>query len=344
MCSRWKVLAPVLKHLKKWQNSTAAENRKGDRAMSNIEIKQKHYSYAFSPYSEPVAKVKPGDRVIIYTDDAFESRIRSKADLPSKVLAGIHYLNPLTGPIYVEGAEPGDTLSVQIESIEPTRDFAASCFVNYFGGLTSTGATRTLQDPIPEKTWIWALKEGPEGKYLVNDEIRVKVPWSPFMGSFGVAPFLEAISSLTPGTFGGNMDVPDVRPPNAVHLPVCNRGALFYVGDGHACQGQGEVCGVALEIPCRVSVVFEIIKGKTIEWPRIVSKEAIMVIGSARPMEDAARIAYVELTLWMEGEFGFTRWEAYELLTQVGGLYVGNMVDTNYSLVASVRRQYLNRS
>ena len=139
------------------------------------------------------------------------------------------------------------------------------------------------------------------------------------------------------------MNVPDIKPPNAVHLPTYNSGALFYVGDGHACQGQGEVCGSALEIPCKLSVVFDIIKGKTIKWPRVVSKDAIMVIGSAKPMEDAARIAYVELALWMEGEFGFTRWEAYELLTQVGGLYVGNMVDTTYSLVASIKKQYLNR-
>jgi acetamidase/formamidase len=312
--------------------------------MSNIEVKQKHYSYAFSPYLEPVTKIKPGDRVIMYTEDALEGRIKSKNDLPSKVLAGVHYLNPLTGPIYVEGAEPGDTLSVHIESIEPTRDFAVSCFIDYFGGLTSTGLTRMLQAPIPEKTWIWTLSEGPEGKCFVNDEIRVRVPWNPFMGSFGVAPFLEAISSLTPGAFGGNMDVPDVKPLNTIHLPVYNEGALFFAGDCHGHQGQGELCGVALEIPCRLTVVLDVIKGKTIEWPRIVSKEAIMVIGSARPMEDAARIAYGELVLWMEAEFGFTRWEAYELLSQIGGLYVGNMVDTNYSLVASVRMQYLNRS
>ncbi|MCX5839581.1 MAG: acetamidase/formamidase family protein [Deltaproteobacteria bacterium] len=309
--------------------------------MPDIEVRPGNYSYAFSSYLEPVVKVKPGDRVIIHTEDAFEGRIKSKSDLPSKVLADAKFLNPLSGPIYVEGAQPNDTLSVYIESIEPTTDFAVSCFVNYFGGLSSTHFTRLLQDPIPEKTWIWTIKEEAEEKYLINDEIRVRVPWDPFMGSFGVAPFLEAISSLTPGPFGGNMDVPDVKPLNTIYLPVYNNGALFFVGDCHAHQGQGELCGVALEIPCKLSVVFDVIKGKKIEWPRIISEEAIMVIGSARPMEDAARIAYTELALWMEGEFGFTRWEAYQLLTQVGGLYVGNMVDTTYSLVASIRKTYL---
>jgi amidase len=313
-------------------------------AMSIVEVKQKNYSYAFNPYLEPVARVRPGDRVIVYTDDSFESRIKSESDLPSKALAGVKFFNPQTGPIFVEGAEPDDTLSVYIESIEPTRDFAVSCFINGLGGLTSTKFTRTLQDPIPEKTWIWPLEAGTDGRYLMHKQIRVRVPWDPFMGCLGVAPALEVISSAIPGPFGGNMDVPDVRPLNTIHLPVYNEGALFYVGDCHANQGQGEVCGVALEIPCKVTLVFDVIKGKAIEWPRIISKEAIMVVGSTRPMEDAARIAYTELALWMEEEFGFTRWEAYELLTQVGGLYVGNMVDPAYSLVASINKQYLKRS
>ena len=140
------------------------------------------------------------------------------------------------------------------------------------------------------------------------------------------------------------MDVPDVRPGNKVFLPVFNPGALFYTGDCHGHQGQGEVCGVGLEITAKVTLTFEVIKGKRIAWPRIESPDAIMVVGSAKPMEDAARIAYLELVLWMEEEFGFSRWEAYELLTQVGGLYVGNMVDTTYSLVASIAKKYLKRS
>jgi acetamidase/formamidase len=101
---------------------------------------------------------------------------------------------------------------------------------------------------------------------------------------------------------------------------------------------------VGLEISARVTLTFEVIKGRRIAWPRIESPDAVMVVGSAKPMEDAARIAYVELVLWMEEEFGFSRWEAYELLTQVGGLYVGNMVDTIYSLVASIAKKYLKRS
>ena len=311
--------------------------------MATVEVKPKKYSYVFSPYLKPEVKVKPGDKVIIYTDDAFESRVKKKSDLPSKALATAKFLNPQTGPIYIEGAEPGDTLAVKIVSIEPTRDFAVSCFINYFGGLTSTPFTRFLQEPLKEKTWIWKLKDSSQGKYFINDEIRVKVPWEPFVGTCAVAPDLEAISSLSPGPFGGNQDVPDVRPGNTIYLPVFNPGALFFTGDCHGHQGQGEVCGVALEITAKVTLVFDVIKKKSIAWPRILAPNKIMTIGSARPMEDAARIANVELCLWLEEEFGFTRWEAYELLTQVGGMYVGNMVDTTFSLVASIDKKYLVR-
>ncbi len=303
------------------------------------EVVPQDYSYVFNPYREHIARVKPGEPVTIHTNDAFESRITKKEDLPSRALATAKFLNPQTGPIYVEGAEPGDTLAVRIERIEPTRDFAVSVLIPYFGGLTSTNFTRTLQEPLPERVWIWNLVDG--GKKLVNEELGVELAWEPFLGTLAVAPDLEAITALAPGPFGGNMDVPDVKPGNTVYLPVWNSGALVYTGDCHARQGQGELCGVALEITSKVTVVFEVIKGKAIEWPRIESEETIMVVGSARPMEDAARIANTELVLWLEQEYGYDRWDAYQLLTQAGGLYVGNMVDTTYSLVASVAKKHL---
>jgi amidase len=305
------------------------------------EVVPRDYSYVFNPYREPIARVKPNERVTIHTDDAFESRITKKEDLPSRALATAKFLNPQTGPIYVEGAEPGDSLAVRIESIVPTRDFAVSVLIPYFGGLTSTNFTRTLQEPLPERVWIWDLVDG--GDNLVNEELGVKLPWEPFLGTLAVAPDLEAITALAPGPFGGNMDVPDVKPENTVYLPVWNSGALLYTGDCHARQGQGELCGVAMEITSKVTMVFEVIKDKAIEWPRIESDEAIMVVGSARPMEDAARIANTELILWLEQEYGYDRWDAYQLLTQAGGLYVGNMVDTTYSLVASIEKKYLSR-
>jgi amidase len=305
-----------------------------------VQVTPESFSYVFSPYREPIARVRPGERVVIQCEDAFESRIRTAADMPSRALAGARFLNPQTGPIFVEGAEPGDTLAVRIEEITPTRDFAVSCLIPYFGGLTSTAVTRTLQAPLEERVWIWKLENG----QLRNDEIGLSLPWQPFMGTLAVAPDLEAITTLAPGPFGGNMDVPDVCPGNIVYLPVWNEGALFYTGDTHARQGQGELCGVALEITSRVTVVFDVVKGKAILWPRIESPDRLMAVGSARPMEDAARIAYAELAGWLAADFGWTLPNAYQLLTQAGGLYVGNMVDTTYSLVASIEKRLAMRA
>jgi amidase len=130
--------------------------------MPDAEIRPRDYAYTFSPHLEPTATVWPGDRVIVHTDDAMGSRISSESDLPSKALAGVSP-NPLTGPIFVEGAEPGDTLRVYIEDIEPARDFAVSCFIPNMGGLTSTGFTRTLQDPSLRGRGYGRCGRGPRG-------------------------------------------------------------------------------------------------------------------------------------------------------------------------------------
>lgn len=299
------------------------------------EIRQEgEHSFTMGPYGEPIARVRTGETVAIYTEDAFGGSITSEDDVPSEVLGA--YLNPQTGPIFVEGAEPGDTLAVKIEDIEFTRDWAASCLVPYFGGLTSTNFTATLQDPLPEKVW----------KYRIDGDVvrrgDVEIPVKPFVGTIGTSPHIEAISALSPGDHGGNMDVPDTCPGNTVHLPVRVPGGLFFTGDCHVAQGQGELCGVALEVSAKVTVTFDVIKGREIHWPRIESDEYIMVVGSARPMEDAARIAYTELVKWLAADHGYDTLDAYQLLTQVGELYVGNMVDTTYSLVARCPRRYLS--
>lgn len=297
------------------------------------EIRQKgEHSYLFSRYIEPIATVKPGEVVAIYTKDAFEDRITKETDKPSEILT--NYLNPQTGPIYIEGAEPGDTLVVHIIDIEPTRDWAVSILKPGFGGLTATDLTPMLHEPLPEKVWIYKLKDG----MLTHNE-RLSFPWRPFLGTIGTAPDLEALSALTPFNHGGNMDVPDTKPGNSVHLPVRVPGAYFYTGDVHAGQGEGELCGVALEISGKVTLKFELIKGREIKWPRIESPTELMAVGSARPMEDAARIAYMELIDWLV-ELGWDRFEAYQALTQVGKLSVGNMVDTYYSLCAKIDKKY----
>jgi amidase len=299
------------------------------------EIRTIRYSYVFGPYAEPIATVRPGDVLDVYTEDAFESRIQSTDDLPTQVL-DFPKVNPQTGPIYVEGAEKGDTLVVEILEIEPTRDFVASAFIPYFGGLTATTTTALLNDPLPEQVFIYPLRDG-----AIELPRGIRVLYEPFLGTLATSPEIEAISTLVPGPFGGNMDVADVCPGNVVRLPVFVEGAYLYTGDAHAAQGDGELCGVACEMTARARIRVGLEKGKTIEWPRIESPTELMAVGSARPMEDAARIAWVELIRWLSDDYGFEPLEAYQLLTQAGRMRVGNMVDPQYSLVAKLEKRYL---
>jgi len=165
---------------------------------------------------------------------------------------------------------------------------------------------------------------------------RITLPYQPFIGTIGTSPEIEAISSLVPDYYGGNMDLPDIAPGTVIYLPVNAPGALLYLGDCHATQGDGELCGVALEHPTHTVVQVDLIKRWPLAWPRLETAEFFMTIGSGRPMEDAARIAYRELVRWMAADFGFDELEAYLLLTQCGRVRLGNMVDPKYTLGASI--------
>jgi acetamidase/formamidase len=302
--------------------------------MREIRLDEKDYSFVFSPYARPVATVAPGETVALYTEDAFIGRLYSATQNPTEIAK---FNNPQIGPLYVTGAEPNDTLKIEIINIERTRDWAVSCFKEYFGGLVGTPTTRMLNAPLPQPIFIYKYVDG---MFRYND--KLSFPWEPFLGTIATAPEIEAFSSLTPFAQGGNMDVPDVKVGNTIYLPVSVPGAYFYTGDCHAKQGQGEVCGVAMEISARVTLKFDLIKQKAIKWPRIESRDELMCVGSARPMEDAARIAYSELLGWLE-EIGWGRDEAYQAITQAGKLYVGNMVDTVYSLVAKIDKEIAYR-
>ena len=140
------------------------------------------------------------------------------------------------------------------------------------------------------------------------------------------------------------MDAADVCPGNKIFLPVNVPGAMFHIGDGHAAQGDGEVCGVATEIPTQGTFTFDLIKANPIGTPRIESNEFLMAVGSARPMEDAARIAFYELIMWLEQDFGIDRLTGYQLCSQVARVRLANMVDILYSVVAKFPKKYLPTS
>lgn len=301
------------------------------------EAKQGQFHYVYGPYADPVLRVDPGDIVEAETVDAFEGKIASEADRPADVL-NFPFLNPQTGPIAVNGAEKGDVLAVYIHSIEPRgpQPVGTTALITEFGGLVGTGQTAMLNEPLPER-----VKKLEVTKKGIRFNSKITLPYEPFIGTLGVSPEIEAVSSLQPDYWGGNMDVPDVGPGAIVYFPVHHTDAYLYLGDCHATQGDGELCGVAIEIASTTAIQVDLIKNWHIAWPRLENERLIMAIGSGRPMEDAARIAYRELVRWLVDDYGWDKLEAYFFLTQAGRVRLGNMVDPKYTLGASVLKKYL---
>jgi len=301
------------------------------------EATQGTYHYTIGPYSEPVLQVRPGDRIVVETRDAFEGKIRKEGDLPSRVLK-LPFVNPQNGPIMVEGAEPGDALAVHIESMLPRGDNprGTCCMIPHFGALSGTAFTALLAEPLPETVRKVDVDE--RGVYWSK---RVTLPYRPHIGTLSCSPEIDSITSLTPGAHGGNMDLPDMGPGSITYLPVRAPGARLFIGDAHACQGDGEVCGTAVEFGSTTTIRVDLIKGWDLQWPRLETRELIMSIGSARPLEDATRIAYTDLALWMEKEYGYDRWDAYMMLSQCGRVRLGNFVDPNYTVGAGISKDYL---
>ena len=291
----------------------------------------------------PVRSIRPGTVLELWTEDCFAGRVRGPADLVSQVCE-FPFLNPQTGPFLVEGAEPGDTLAVYFVSVEPSRDWAASTTVPLFGALTSTHLTATLQEPLPEVVWIWELDRGKGTcQFAARDsDFTAELPMNPMHGTVGVAPAnLEVRSALVPYAFGGNMDTPEMRAGVTCYLGVNVAGALLSVGDGHARQGEGETCGVAVECAMNTVLIVELLKGVTTPWPRIESDTHIMSTGSARPLEDAFRIAQLDLVQWVAQDWGLSPMDAYQFITQAVEAPLANVCDTNYTSVAKLRKDWL---
>ena len=251
------------------------------------------------------------------------------------------------GPFYIDGATTNDMLVVEIIRVRPNHDIAASQIYSDFGGLATDSRVRLLNDPIPARRYVWRLDhERMTGRTELPDSRMgsIEIDLQPMLGRVAVAPRgEEAFAGLWPGDFGGNMDAPEVREGTTVYLPIFHDGAYFYFGDGHARQGMGEVAGTGLETSMDVILKIDVIKGKTIDWPRLEDDEYIMVAGSARPLIDAFRLAHVELIEWLVDDYGFGKWDAYALLGQIGESTVANIVDPIYTVVAKFPKRYLPR-
>jgi amidase len=289
-----------------------------------------HPTFAVRP---PVLTVKPGD--VLESESLWgEWYEKAGGKWPGEV-----------GPIAVEGAEPGDTLVVEILKVRPNHDAAVSTQGGRFGALVPDGGTAMLNDMFPRGRYVWRIdRERMTGTVdLPGSTMKsITVPLQPMLGRVAVAPEGDmSFDGLWPGRFGGNMDASDVREGTTVYLPVFHPGALFYFGDGHALMGDGEVCGSGLETSMDVAFRFGLLKKKTIAWPRFEDAEHLMVAGSARPLSDALRIAFVELIDWLVADYGFDKADVYQLVSQVAVIRVANMVDPLYTVVAKFPKRFL---
>jgi amidase len=302
------------------------------------EPKEADLKYVFG-VAKPVATVKSGDIIDTKTFDCFGNVVQKPGDTLAKVKGD----NPLTGPFFIEGAEPGDTLAVKILDLTIDSNQGVAALAPGFGALNTTNYTPMLHAPVPEKIWFYPIDRAKNEATFnaLDSKFSVRIPLHPFLGCLGVAPALESRSSVTPAEHGGNMDATEASVGNTAYFPVTVRGALLYLGDGHAQQGDGEIAGTAIEVPMRARLKVDVIKGQKIGWPRFENAREIMALGAYRPLDDALRIAFTELIGWICAETGISQLDAYQLLSQVGKVHVTEMVDPNYVIIASVNKKFL---
>jgi acetamidase/formamidase len=247
--------------------------------------------------------------LLVESEDALSGQIRRPGDRRDK--SKVPYSNPVAGPIVVEGAQPGDALSVTIQSIEP-RD--GQC-------ATYTGAPKQLSE--------WLGSDVPHGAHVcpIRDSQvywseKIVIPYRPMLGCIGTAPDWGVPSTFPAGPHGGNLDLVEVGPGNTVFLPVFVPGGYLYLGDAHAAMGHGELSATGLEMAAKTTISIDV-RRQAPPGVRVEGPDFLMTVATQGTIERAIAEAYSRLILWMESDYGWNRWQAYDLLTHVGRISVG---------------------
>lgn len=281
----------------------------------------------------PALVIASGDTVTAATADAhgFDFRGGKIGDRP----------NPMTGPFFIQGAEPGDTLLIAIRDIRMTR---------------ATGWTFDVLSPnVVDPNTVQRFPARQKTEWIIDAErgcarlteppptlAHWSVPVEPMIGCFGVAPDLgQAISTATSGRHGGNMDYRGFKPGVEVMFPVAVPGALFFLGDVHAQQCDGEIVGTGIETAAEVTFTARVLKGQKIGWPRGLSETEIFTIGNARPLDQALQHATTEMLDWLMADFGLDEVAASHVMGQCVRYDVANVFNPAYSVVCRVARAAL---
>jgi acetamidase/formamidase len=290
---------------------------------------------------EPVLRVNVGDRVVTTTVDA------SGRDATGTQITAPG--NPQTGPVYIEGAEPGDSLVLYLERITPNRSYGWSSQTLAANVVDPAYVSELFRLPT-DKPWepaTWDIDLAANTATLSAPDTklgRLSLTLAPMLGCFGVAPAGgQAISTSTSAEHGGNMDYRGFMAGVTVYFPVFVPGALLFVGDGHAVQGDGEIAGTGIEISMEVEFTVGLIKRKRIGWPRGENSEYIFTVGNARPLDQAVQHATTEMIRWLQADYGLDPQSVGLLLGQVVEYDLGNVFDPAYTMVCKVSKDRLKQ-
>jgi len=274
-------------------------------------ISKTNLKYEYSRLFKPVAHVKPGEEIIIETEDAFNGNLKVPEDIIKLTDPKALPPNPVTGPIYIERSQPGDILVITVDDIK-IGDVGGTCF-----------ARTDSSNPINS----WFGSDFAKVFKISNQKIifseTLKLIADPFIGCISTSPAYSAPSSLKVSQSGGNMDCCHIKPGSKVFLPVNVEGAFFYIGDVHALQADGEFCGTAVEVSSQVRLHFDVIPSTLkykLNWPRVETPDLLTTVVGGVSLDDSFRIAMQEMLTWLEAEYNFLRKEIFLELSQVANL------------------------
>jgi len=281
---------------------------------------------------EPVLTINSGEVVEISTEEATDGQLTIDSDTSDLMNLSFDPIHPLTGPIYINDAKPGDVIAVTLHKIE-IGDWGWTAILPGFGFLADEFTEPHL------KTFELA------GKNNVRFADGINIPLKPFPGVLGVAPNTDSLlSTIPPRANGGNMDDPNIVEGTTVYLPVFVEGALFSIGDAHAAQGLGEVCGTAIEAPMKFLVEIELLKGASIAEPQYENEDVYAVTAYATTIDEAAKKATRYMIDYLIENHGLSRNDAYMLCSLAGDLKIAEVVDVPHMLVTmSINKEVLSK-